>query len=66
MGAGERYEECARCSCHCGGKITIYAREIGGQWVSLRSAIQGLGSLLRCDKIFEPGASTKSGGGVLA
>ena len=46
-----------------GGKITIYAREIGGQWVSLRIRDSGPGISPEVrDKIFEPGVSTKSGG----
>jgi hypothetical protein len=46
-----------------GGKITIYAREIGGDWVSLRIRDTGPGvdPEIR-DKIFEPGVSSKSGG----
>jgi signal transduction histidine kinase len=46
-----------------GGKITIYARAIGGKWVSLRIRDTGPGvdADVR-DKIFEPGVSTKSGG----
>ncbi len=46
-----------------GGKITIYARDIGGQWVSIRIRDTGPGvdPEIR-DKIFEPGVSTKSGG----
>jgi len=46
-----------------GGKITIYAREIGGDWVSLRIRDTGPGvdPDIR-DKIFEPGVSSKSGG----
>jgi len=46
-----------------GGKITIYARYIGGKWVSLRVRDTGPGvpSEIR-DKIFEPGVSSKSGG----
>ena len=46
-----------------GGKITIYAREVGGKWVSLRIRDTGPGvdPEIR-DKIFEPGVSSKSGG----
>jgi signal transduction histidine kinase len=46
-----------------GGKITIYARYIGGKWVSLRVRDTGPGvpSEIRA-KIFEPGVSSKSGG----
>jgi signal transduction histidine kinase len=46
-----------------GGKITIYAREVGGNWVSLRIRDTGPGvdPEIR-DKIFEPGVTTKSGG----
>lgn len=46
-----------------GGKITIYAREIGGDWVSLRIRDTGPGvdPEIR-DRIFEPGVSSKSGG----
>lgn len=46
-----------------GGKITVYAREVGGKWVSLRIRDSGPGvdPEIR-DKIFEPGVSTKSGG----
>jgi signal transduction histidine kinase len=46
-----------------GGKITIYAREIGGDWVSLRIRDTGPGvdPEIR-DKIFEPGVSSKAGG----
>ena len=46
-----------------GGKITIYAREVGGAWVSLRIRDTGPGvdPEIR-DKIFEPGVSSKSGG----
>jgi len=49
-----------------GGKITIYAREVGGRWVSLRIRDTGPGvdPEIR-DKIFEPGVSSKpSGWGV--
>jgi len=49
-----------------GGKITIYAREIGGRWVSVRIRDTGPGvdPEIR-DKIFEPGVSSKpSGWGV--
>jgi signal transduction histidine kinase len=46
-----------------GGKITIYARAVGGKWVSLRIRDSGPGvdPEIR-DKIFEPGVSSKSGG----
>jgi signal transduction histidine kinase len=46
-----------------GGKITIYARDIGGDWVSLRIRDTGPGvdPEIR-DKIFEPGVSSKAGG----
>lgn len=46
-----------------GGKITIYAREVGGNWVSLRIRDTGPGvdPEIR-DKIFEPGVTSKSGG----
>lgn len=46
-----------------GGKITIYARDIGGKWVSVRIRDTGPGvdPTIR-DKIFEPGVSTKAGG----
>ena len=46
-----------------GGKITIYARDIGGDWVSLRIRDTGPGvdPEIR-DKIFEPGVSSKSSG----
>lgn len=46
-----------------GGKITIYAREVGGDWVSLRIRDTGPGvdPEIR-DRIFEPGVSSKSGG----
>jgi signal transduction histidine kinase len=46
-----------------GGKITIYAREIGGDWVSVRIRDTGPGvdPEIR-DKIFEPGVSSKPGG----
>jgi signal transduction histidine kinase len=49
-----------------GGKITIYARQIGGDWVSVRIRDTGPGvdPEIR-DKIFEPGVSSKpSGWGV--
>jgi signal transduction histidine kinase len=46
-----------------GGKITIYAREIGGKWVSLRIRDTGPGVDPEVrDKLFEPGVTTKSGG----
>lgn len=46
-----------------GGKITIYAREVGGDWVSVRIRDTGPGvdPEIR-DRIFEPGVSSKSGG----
>lgn len=46
-----------------GGKITIYAREVGGRWVSLRIRDTGPGvdPAVR-DKLFEPGVSSKPGG----
>jgi signal transduction histidine kinase len=46
-----------------GGKITIYARDVGGDWVSLRIRDTGPGvdPEIR-DKIFEPGISSKPGG----
>jgi signal transduction histidine kinase len=46
-----------------GGKITIYAREVGGKWVSVRIRDTGPGvdPEIR-DKIFEPGVSSKPGG----
>ncbi|MDA0328955.1 MAG: HAMP domain-containing sensor histidine kinase [Gemmatimonadetes bacterium] len=46
-----------------GGKITIYAREVGGNWVSLRIRDTGPGvdPEIR-DKIFEPGVTSKVGG----
>ncbi len=46
-----------------GGKITIYAREVGGRWVSLRIRDTGPGvdPAVR-DRIFEPGVSSKKGG----
>jgi len=46
-----------------GGKITIYARDIGGKWVSVRIRDTGPGVDPEVrDKIFEPGVSTKAGG----
>lgn len=46
-----------------GGKITIYAREVGGGWVSLRIRDTGPGVDPEVrDKIFDPGVTTKSGG----
>jgi signal transduction histidine kinase len=46
-----------------GGKITIYARYIGGKWVSVRVRDTGPGVPVEIrDKIFEPGVSSKSGG----
>ncbi|MDH3205256.1 MAG: HAMP domain-containing histidine kinase [Gemmatimonadota bacterium] len=46
-----------------GGKITIYARYVGGKWVSVRIRDTGPGvpPEIRA-KIFEPGVSSKSGG----
>lgn len=46
-----------------GGKITIYAREVGGTWVSIRIRDTGPGvdPEIR-DRIFEPGVSSKQGG----
>ena len=46
-----------------GGKITIYARSVGSEWVSLRIRDTGPGvdPEIR-DRIFEPGVSSKSGG----
>lgn len=46
-----------------GGKITVYARAIGGDWVSIRIRDTGPGvdPEIR-DKIFEPGVSSKPGG----
>jgi signal transduction histidine kinase len=46
-----------------GGKITIYARQLGQTWVSIRIRDTGPGvdPEIR-DKIFEPGVSTKAGG----
>jgi signal transduction histidine kinase len=46
-----------------GGKITIYAREVSGKWVSVRIRDTGPGvdPEIR-DKIFEPGISSKPGG----
>jgi len=46
-----------------GGRISLYAREVGGGWVSLRVRDTGPGvdPEIR-DKIFEPGVTTKSGG----
>jgi signal transduction histidine kinase len=46
-----------------GGKITIYAREVGGHSVSIRIRDTGPGvdPEIR-DKIFEPGVSSKAGG----
>ena len=46
-----------------GGKISIYAREIGGKWVSLRIRDTGIGVDPEVrDKIFEPGVSSKTSG----
>jgi len=46
-----------------GGKITIYAREVGGKWVSLRIRDDGPGVAPEVrDKIFEPGVTSKAGG----
>ncbi len=46
-----------------GGRISVYAREVGGGWVSLRIRDTGPGvdPEIR-DKIFEPGVTSKSGG----
>ena len=46
-----------------GGKITIYARDIGGKWVSVRIRDTGPGvdPEIRA-RIFEPGVSTKASG----
>jgi signal transduction histidine kinase len=46
-----------------GGKITIYARPLGQEWVNIRIRDTGPGvdPEIR-DKIFEPGVSTKAGG----
>jgi signal transduction histidine kinase len=46
-----------------GGKITIYAREVGGKWVSVRIRDTGPGvdPEIR-DKIFEPGITSKARG----
>ncbi len=46
-----------------GGKITMYAREVGGKWISLRIRDTGPGvdPEIR-DKLFEPGVTTKSSG----
>ena len=46
-----------------GGKITIYAREVSGQWVSVRIRDTGPGvdPEIR-DKIFEPGITSKARG----
>ena len=46
-----------------GGKISIYAREIGGKSVSLRIRDTGIGVDPEVrDKIFEPGVSSKTSG----
>jgi signal transduction histidine kinase len=46
-----------------GGKITIYAREVGGKWISLRIRDTGPGVNPEIrDKIFDPGVSSKSRG----
>ena len=46
-----------------GGKITIYARYVGGKWVSVRVRDTGPGVPPEIrDNIFEPGVSSKSGG----
>lgn len=46
-----------------GGKITIYAREVGGDWVSVRIRDTGPGVDPEVrDKIFEPGVTSKAGG----
>jgi len=46
-----------------GGRISVYARAVGGGWVSLRIRDTGPGvdPEIR-DKIFEPGVTSKSGG----
>ena len=46
-----------------GGKITLYARPLGQNWVSvrIRDTGPGVNPEIR-DKIFEPGVSTKAGG----
>lgn len=46
-----------------GGRISIYARAVGGDWVSLRIRDTGPGvdPEIR-EKIFEPGVTSKSGG----
>ena len=46
-----------------GGKITIYAREVGGRWISprIRDTGPGVDPEIR-DQIFEPGVTSKSGG----
>jgi signal transduction histidine kinase len=46
-----------------GGKITIYARQVTGGWVSLRIRDTGPGVDPEVrDKLFDPGVTTKSGG----
>jgi signal transduction histidine kinase len=46
-----------------GGKITIYAREVGGKWVSVRIRDTGPGVDPEVrDKIFEPGVTSKARG----
>ena len=46
-----------------GGRISIYAREVGSGWVSLRIRDTGPGVAAEIrDKIFEPGVTNKSGG----
>jgi len=46
-----------------GGRISIYAREVGGGQVSLRIRDNGPGVAPEIrDRIFEPGVTTKSGG----
>ncbi len=46
-----------------GGRISIYAREVGGGWVSLRIRDSGPGVEPEIrDKIFDPGVTSKSGG----
>lgn len=46
-----------------GGRISIYGRDVGGGWVSLRIRDTGPGVDPEVrDKIFEPGVTSKSGG----
>lgn len=46
-----------------GGRISIYGRDVGGGWVSLRIRDNGSGVDPEVrDKIFEPGVTSKSGG----